>query len=82
MLSLSYSGALDLQEQLYFSQFDGNCRYGQSLLKDLLRKISRNCDIAAKMKQLCYLIRTSHSSRSLSGTGYFLRWNRRGEFEH
>ena len=42
MLSLSYSGALDLQEQLYFSQFDGNCRYGQSLLKDLLRKISRN----------------------------------------
>ena len=28
------------------------------------------------------LIRTSHSSRSLSGTGYFLRWNRRGEFEH
>ena len=48
MLSLSYSGALDLQEQLYFSQFDGNCRYGQSLLKDLLRKISPNCDIAAK----------------------------------
>ena len=39
-------------------------------------------DIAAKMKQLCYLICTSHSSRSLSGTGYFLRWNRRGEFEH
>ena len=37
-------------------------------------------DIAAKMKQLCYLIRTSHSSRSLGGTGYFLRWNRRGEF--
>ena len=39
-------------------------------------------DIAAKMNQLCYLIRTSHSSRSLGGTGYFLRWNRRGEFEH
>ena len=39
-------------------------------------------DIASKMKQLCYLIRTSHLSRSLGGTGYFLRWNRRGEFEH
>ena len=39
-------------------------------------------DPTAKMKQLCYLICTSHSSRSLGGTGYFLRWNRRGEFEH
>ena len=28
------------------------------------------------MKQLRYLIRTSYSSRSLGGTGYFLRWNR------
>ena len=26
------------------------------------------------------LICTSHSTRSLDGTGYFLRWNRRGEF--
>ena len=45
-------------------------------------KLKYQRDIAAKMKQLCYLIRTSHSSRSLGGTGYFLRWNRRGEFEH
>ena len=35
--------------------------------------------MASRMKQLCYLIRTSHSGRSLSGAGYFLRWNRRGE---
>ena len=34
--------------------------------------------MASRMKPLCYLIRTSHSSRSLAGTGYFLRWNRRG----
>ena len=47
-----------------------------------IRKSKYQRDIASKMKQLCYLIRTSHSSRSLSGTGYFLRWNRRGEFEH
>ena len=33
--------------------------------------------MASKMTQLCCLIRTSHSSRSLGGTGYFLRWNRR-----
>ena len=45
-----------------------------------IRKPKYQRDIAATMKQLCYLIRTSHSSRSLGGTGYFLRWNRRGEF--
>ena len=32
--------------------------------------------MASKMKQLCCLISTSHSKRSLGGTGYFLRWNR------
>ena len=47
-----------------------------------IRKSNYQRDIASKMKQLCYLIRTSHSSRSLGGTGYFLWWNRRGEFEH
>ena len=47
-----------------------------------IRKTKYQRDIASKMKQLCYLIRTSHSSRSLGGTGYFLRWNRWGEFEH
>ena len=47
-----------------------------------IRKSKYQRDVASKMKQLCYLIRTSHSSRSLGGTGYFLRWNRRGEFEH
>ena len=47
-----------------------------------IQKSKYQRDITSKIKQLCYLIRTSHSSRSLSGTGYFLRWNRRGEFEH
>ena len=47
-----------------------------------IRKSKYQRDVASKMKQLCYLIRTSHSSRSLGGTGYFLWWNRRGEFEH
>ena len=47
-----------------------------------IRKSEYQGDIASKMKQLCYLIRTSHLSRSLGGKGYFLRWNRRGEFEH
>ena len=46
-----------------------------------IRKSKYLCDIASKMKRLCYLIRTSHSSRSLGGTGYSLQWNRRGEFE-
>ena len=47
-----------------------------------IQKSKYQRDITSKMKQLCYLIRSSHSSRSLGGTGYFLRWNRRGEFEH
>ena len=47
-----------------------------------IRKSKYQRDIASKMKQLCYLIRTLHSSKSLGGTDYFLRWNRRGEFEH
>ena len=47
-----------------------------------IRKSKYQRDMASKMKQLCCLIRTSHSSRSLGGTGYFLRWNQRGEFEH
>ena len=38
MLSPSYSGALKLQEQLYFSQFDGNCRCGQSISKNFIEK--------------------------------------------
>ena len=46
-----------------------------------IRKSKYQRDIASNMKQLCNLIRTWHSSRSLSGTG-FLRWNRRGELEH
>ena len=41
MLSLSYYEALKLQEQLYLSRFDGNCRCGQSLSKDLLRKMGK-----------------------------------------
>ena len=42
-----------------------------------IRKSKYQRDIASKMKQLCYLIRTSHSSRSLGGTGYFLESTRR-----
>ena len=47
-----------------------------------IRKSKYQRDIASKMKQLCYLIRTLHSSRSLGCTGHFLGSNRRGEFEH
>lgn len=47
-----------------------------------IRKSKYQRDMASKMTQLCCLIRTSHSSRSLGGTGYFLRWNRQGKFEH
>ena len=36
-----------------------------------IRKSKYQRYIASKMQQLCYLIRTSHSSRSLGGTGFF-----------
>ena len=36
-----------------------------------IRKSKYQRDMASKMKQLCGLIRTSHSSRSLGSTGYF-----------
>ena len=45
-----------------------------------IRKSKYQRDMASKMKQLCCLTRTSHSSRSLGVTGYFLRWNRRGKY--